>query len=121
MEVKIPLSLDEVWVLVRLIPIGQINTVVVETEDIIITPPPHWKISDWSRGITRRSIDWSEEMLSEMFQAGSIRAVKVVTRRGVYLLDRINRYIFVNDVEPCVTPQHLIEMGIVAGRYEWVF
>ena len=121
MEVKIALSLDEVWALVRLIPLGQINTVVVESDVVMAAAPPHWTLSDWGRGITRRSIDWSEAMLYEMFQVASMRAVKIITRRGNYLIDRVNRYIFVNDSAPYVTPQHLMDMGMVAGRYEWVF
>ncbi len=121
MEVKIPLSLDEVWALMRLVPMGHINTVVVETDVVLATAPSHWTLTDWGRGIMRRSIDWTEAMLSEIFQMDSMRTVKIVTRRGVYLVDRVNRYIFVNDTEPYVTPQHLVEMGIVAGRYEWVF
>lgn len=121
MEVKISLSLDEVWSLIRLIPVGQINTIIVETEEKSAAPPAEWKLLDWGLGFTRRSIDWNEAMLHESFQVGTVRLIKIVTRRGVYMFDRVNRYIFVNDVEPYVTPQHLIEMGIVAGRYEWVF
>lgn len=123
MEVKIALSLDEVWALIRLVPVGQINTVVVECDDVIAPAavPPNWKLSDWGRGCTRRSIDWTEAMLYEIFQVESLRIVKLVTRRGVYMVDRAHRYVFVNDSDPYVTPQHLVEMGIVAGRYEWVF
>jgi hypothetical protein len=121
MEVKIPLSLDEVWALVRLVPVGQINTVVVESDIALAAAPTHWMLTDWGRGIMRRSIDWTEAMLHEMFHVESMRAVKIITRRGNYLFDRADRYIFVNDTEPYVTPQHLVEMGIIAGRYEWVF
>lgn len=121
MEVKIPMSLDEVWALVRRVPLGQINTIIVDTDNVISVAPPHWTLTDWRCGIIRRSIDWSEAMLYEIFQMESIRTIKVVTRRGVYIFDRVNRYIFVNDSEPYVMPQHLMEMGIVAGRYEWVF
>jgi hypothetical protein len=122
MEVKIPLSLDEVWALIRLIPVGKINTVVVETDETLVgTPPGEWRLLDWGRGFTRRSIDWTEEMLHEAFRLGTMRLIKIITRRGVYMLDRVNRYIFINDTAPYITPQHLMEMGIVAGRYEWVF
>lgn len=121
MEVKVPLSLDEVWALARMIPVGQINTVVIESGDKSVPPPAEWRLLDWGGGFTRRSIDWTEAMLYEAFQVGTIRIMKVITRRGVYMVDRVNRYIFVNDTEPYITPQHLIEMGIVAGRYEWVF
>jgi hypothetical protein len=121
MEVKVPLSLDEVWTLIRLIPIGQINTIVVETEDKLMSAPAGWDLLDWAIGFTRRSIDWKEVMLYEAFQVGTVRLIKIITRRGVYLVDRLNRYVFVNDSEPYVTPQHLIELGIMAGRYEWVF
>jgi hypothetical protein len=121
MEVKLPLSLDEVWALVRLIPVGQINTVVVENEEIVATALPNWQLLDWGRGFSRRSIDWTEDMLYETFRLGSMRLIKIITRRGVYMIDRGNRYIFVNDKEPYITPQHLMEMGITAGRYEWVF
>lgn len=121
MEVKIPLSLDEVWSLIRLIPLGQINTIVVETDVKSAVAPADWRLLDWGGGFTRRSIDWTEEMLHEAFQIESMRIVKLITRRGVYLIDRANRYIFVNDSEPYVTPQHLVDLGIVTGRYEWVF
>lgn len=121
MEVKVPLSLDEVWALVRLIPVGQINTVVVETDDVMAAAPAHWVLTDWRRGFMRRCIDWSEAMLYEAFQIGAMRLMKIITRRGIYTVDRVNRYIFVNDSEPYVTPKHLVDMGIVAGRYEWVF
>lgn len=120
MEVKIPLSLDEVWSLISLIPVGKINTVVVET-DCVTTAPLNWTLSDWGRGIIRRSIDWTEAMLYEAFQIESMHKIKVVTQRGVYIIDRVKRYIFINDSEPFVTPQHLVELGIFAGRYEWVF
>lgn len=121
MEVKIALSLDEVWAMVHLIPIGQINTVIVETENTLTSPPPDWRLLDWGRGISRRSIDWNEHMLHEAFRLGTMTGIKIVTRRGVYLVDRVNRYVFVNDKEPYITPHHIMEMGIVAGRYEWVF
>jgi hypothetical protein len=121
MEVKIPLSLDEVLALVHLIPIGQINTVIVETENTLSEAPPQWRLLDWGRGISRRSIDWTEDMLREAFRLGTMIGIKIMTRRGAYLVDRANRYVFVNDSEPYITPHHIMEMGIVAGRYEWVF
>lgn len=121
MEVKIALSLDEVWALIRLVPVGQINTVIVECDGVLRAAPTHWTLTDWGRGCVRRSIDWTEAMLYEIFQLESLRIVKIITRRGAYTVDRAHRYVFVNDSDPYVTPQHLVEMGIAAGRYEWVF
>jgi hypothetical protein len=121
MEVKVPLSLDEVWTLMRLVPLAQINTVVVETEGTAPSVPSEWRSLDWGRGFTRRAIDWTEDMLREAFLVGTMRIMKVITRRGVYLIDRANRYIFVNDITPLIIPQNLNDLGIVAGRYEWVF